>query len=86
MKKEYDLEGISCGGCANNVKVALLQHPDITEVEVEVHPPKAVITHICRSEGFTALTHLVVHYNEKNVNCLYCSFHLESILLPTLLN
>lgn len=44
MKKEYDLEGISCGGCANNVKLALLQHPDITEVEVEVHPPRAVIT------------------------------------------
>ena len=31
MKKEYELQGMSCGGCVSNVKRALLQVPDVTE-------------------------------------------------------
>lgn len=44
MKKEYELEGMSCGGCVSNVKRALLQVPDVTEVEVHLNPQGAVIT------------------------------------------
>jgi copper chaperone len=44
MKKDYALEGMSCGGCVNNVKRALLQVPDVTEAEVQLHPPGVVIT------------------------------------------
>lgn len=44
MKKEYELEGMSCSGCVNNVKTALLQVPDVTEAEVQLHPQSAVIT------------------------------------------
>ena len=44
MKKNYELQGMSCGGCVNNVKRALLQHPDVTEAEVQLHPQRAVIT------------------------------------------
>ncbi len=44
MKKNYELEGMSCGGCVNNVKRALLQVPDVTEADVQLRPPGAVIT------------------------------------------
>jgi len=44
MKKNYELEGMSCGGCVNNVKHALLQNPDVTEAEVHLHPQSAIIT------------------------------------------
>ncbi len=35
---------MSCGGCVSNVKRALLQVPDVTEVEVQLNPQSAVIT------------------------------------------
>ena len=44
MKKEYVLQGMSCGGCVSNVKRALLQVPDVTEAEVQLNPQSAVIT------------------------------------------
>ncbi len=44
MKKEYELQGMSCGGCVSNVKRSLLQVPDVTEVEVQLNPPSTVIT------------------------------------------
>lgn len=44
MKKIYELGGMSCGGCLNNVKRALMQVPDVIEAEVQLHPQGAVIT------------------------------------------
>ena len=44
MKKNYELSGMNCGGCVNAVKTALLQMPDITDVEVQLNPQGAVIT------------------------------------------
>jgi copper chaperone len=44
MKKNYELTGMTCGGCVNKVKRALLQVPDVTEAEVELHSQSAVIT------------------------------------------
>lgn len=44
MKKSYELTGMSCGGCVNNVKRALLQNPDVTEAEVQLNPSTAIIT------------------------------------------
>ena len=44
MKKNYELAGMSCGGCVNNVKKMLLQHPDVEEAEVQLHPQTAVLT------------------------------------------
>ncbi len=44
MKKEYAVEGMSCGGCVNKVKRALLEVPDVTEANVQLDPPGAVIT------------------------------------------
>ena len=46
MKKEYEIQGMSCGGCVSNVKRALLQVPDVTEAEVHLNPQGAVITMI----------------------------------------
>ena len=46
MKKEYRLQGMSCGGCVSNVKRALLQVPDVTEAEVHLNPQGAIITMI----------------------------------------
>lgn len=44
MKKEYTIQGMSCGGCVSNVKKALLQVPDVTEAEVHLNPQGAIIT------------------------------------------
>ncbi len=44
MKKNYELTGMTCGGCVSNVKKALLKVTDVTEAEVNLHPQSAVIT------------------------------------------
>ena len=44
MKKTYTLEGMSCGGCVNNVKRALLEVPNITDADVQLHPQGAALT------------------------------------------
>jgi copper chaperone len=44
MKKKYELSGMSCGGCVNSVKRILLQIPDVTDAEVQLNPPTAVLT------------------------------------------
>lgn len=44
MKKNYAITGMSCGGCVNSVKQALLKVPDVTDVEVQLHPQAAVVT------------------------------------------
>lgn len=44
MKRNYELAGMSCGGCVANVKNALLQVPDVTAVDVALHPQRAMIT------------------------------------------
>ena len=44
MKKNYQIQGMSCGGCVSNVKRTLLQVPDVTEAEVHLNPQGAVIT------------------------------------------
>jgi copper chaperone len=44
MKKSYELQGMSCGGCVSDVKRALLQVPDVTGAEVYLNPQEAIIT------------------------------------------
>ncbi len=44
MKKTYELTGMSCGGCVNTVKQALLNFPGIAEAEVQLNPQRAVLT------------------------------------------
>lgn len=44
MKKNYELKGMSCGGCVSGVKNALLQLPGIEYAEVHLHPQTAVLT------------------------------------------
>jgi len=44
MKKNYELTGMTCGGCVNNVKQALLKVTDVTEADVQLHPQTAVVT------------------------------------------
>lgn len=44
MKKNYELSGMSCGGCVNSVKKMLMQNPDITDAEIQLNPPTAVLT------------------------------------------
>ena len=36
MKKEYNLEGIKCAGCANTVKERFSNVPGVTNVEVSL--------------------------------------------------
>ena len=44
MIKNYELTGMSCGGCVSNVKQALLKVPDVTEADVQLHPQSAIVT------------------------------------------
>ena len=44
MKKNYELTGMSCGGCVNNVKQALMSVPGVEVVDVQLNPQCAVIT------------------------------------------
>lgn len=44
MTKTYELEGMSCGGCANTVKNALLNHPHVTRADVQLHPQSVILT------------------------------------------
>ena len=44
MKKNYELSGMSCGGCVSSVKNALQKFPGVQEAEVHLHPQEAVIT------------------------------------------
>lgn len=44
MKKNYELTGMSCGGCVANVKRALLHVPDVEDAEVKLHPQSAIVT------------------------------------------
>ena len=44
MKKNYEIKGMSCGGCVSSVKKALLQLPDVTEADVQLNPQSAVLT------------------------------------------
>ena len=44
MGKAYRLQGMSFGGCVNNVKRALLQVPHVKEAKVQLHPQRAVRT------------------------------------------
>ena len=44
MKKNYKIEGMSCGGCVNGVKHSLMQVPEISDAQVQLQPPRAVLT------------------------------------------
>ena len=44
MKKNYELTGMSCGGCVSSVKKVLLQLPGVEDAEVHLHPQSAVLT------------------------------------------
>ncbi len=44
MKKTYEISGMSCGGCVNGVKNALLKLPEIQEAEVGLNPQRAILT------------------------------------------
>ena len=43
MEKNYELTGMSCGGCVANVKRVLQNVPGIEEADVQLHPQKATL-------------------------------------------
>ena len=69
MKKEFELAGMSCGGCVSNVKKALLQIPGVTDAEVHLHPQRAVLTMSKAIDVAGLQTHLskAGHYTIKEV-------------------
>ena len=44
MKINYELQGMSCGGCVSSIKKVLLQLPGVEDAEVHLHPQSAVLT------------------------------------------
>ncbi|PHR69671.1 MAG: copper resistance protein CopZ [Lutibacter sp.] len=43
MNKNYQIDGISCGGCIEGVKKSLGKHPNIGKIEVSMAPKGATI-------------------------------------------
>lgn len=41
MKKQYQINGISCGGCIASVKKTLETNPNIDKVEISMEPKGA---------------------------------------------
>lgn len=44
MKKNYELQGMTCGGCVSSVKNVLLKLSGVEEAEIHLHPQTAVLT------------------------------------------
>ena len=44
MKKYYELAGMSCESCVNNVKQSLMELPDVTDAEVKLKPQGVLLT------------------------------------------
>lgn len=44
MTHTYSIKGMTCSGCATNVRKALEEVPGITKVEVQQQPGQAVVT------------------------------------------
>lgn len=70
MKKNYELAGLSCGGCVNSVKRALLLMPDIEDVDVQLNPQRAQITlhQYISVEELQAQLKKAGHYTIKEVD------------------
>ena len=69
MKKNYEITGMSCGGCVNSVKQALMKISNIEDVEVQLNPPGAVITmskYIDASQLQAQLSN-AEHYSNKDL-------------------
>ena len=69
MKKNYELQGMSCGGCVSNVKRALSQIPNVEDVVVQLKPPIANITMSKSIDVNELQTHLnkAGHYTIKEI-------------------
>ena len=44
MKNKYQLQGMSCGGCVNHVKHALLEIPGVEDADVQLNPQMVLLT------------------------------------------
>ena len=69
MKKNYEIKGMSCGGCVSSVKRALLQLPEVTEADVQLNPQSAVLTMIrpVNVEELKAQLSKAGHYSIKEL-------------------
>ncbi|MGY5849638.1 heavy-metal-associated domain-containing protein [Salegentibacter sp. F14] len=43
MKRKYQINGISCGGCVSRVKKTLEEHPGIEKAEIFLAPKGATL-------------------------------------------
>lgn len=43
MTHTYEIKGMSCSGCVENVQNALRNHPDVISADVTLNPPKASV-------------------------------------------
>ena len=49
MKKKYQINGISCGGCIASVKKTLEVHPNIERAQIFLEPKGAAIVTVSES-------------------------------------
>jgi copper chaperone CopZ len=58
MTHTYEVKGMSCSGCVENVQKALNNHPDVISAEVTLSPPRATI-HMKKHVGTSDLQEYV---------------------------
>jgi len=44
MKIKYQVQGMSCRGCVNHVKHALLEIPGVEDADVQLNPQSVLLT------------------------------------------
>jgi len=44
MKIKYQIQGMSCSGCVNHVKHALLEIPGVEDADVQLNPQSVLLT------------------------------------------
>lgn len=69
MNKKYEIQGMSCGGCVNNVKRILQEFPGITNADVHLKPPEALLTMTSNVNVADLQSHLTKggHYTIKEL-------------------
>ena len=70
MIRKYKLSGMSCGGCVNNVRSALLEVPNITDAEVQLNPNQEAIISMNEPVGIDQLQAKLLkvgHYTIKEI-------------------
>lgn len=62
MKKQYKIEGMSCGGCVANVKKKLEELTEVTAANVQLASPQGILE-LSKDVKVETLQKVIGHYS-----------------------